>query len=65
MIPLRVLFPTRGEESYMRTSRRVVWSVITVLAMAASAPVFAVMWALSGDECPVGESPEMLKARSR
>lgn len=65
MIPFRVLFPTRGEESYMRASRRVVWAVITVLAMAASAPVFAVMWALSGDECPVGESPEMPKARSR
>ncbi len=65
MIPLRVLFPTRGEESYMRTSRRVVWAVITVIAMAASAPVFAVMWALSGEECHLGESPENLKVHTR
>ena len=65
MIPLRVLFPTRGEESYMRTSRRVVWAVITVIAMAASAPVFAVMWALSGDECPISESPEYQNVHTR
>ena len=65
MIPLRVLFPTRGEASYMRASRRVVWAVITVLTMAASAPVFAVMWALSGEECPVRESPETTKTQSR
>ena len=50
---VRLMVPRRREPEYAPAVRRVVWAVVLVLALAASAPVMAVVILAGGDQCPV------------
>lgn len=50
---VRLMVPRRDEAEYAPAVRRAAWAVVVVLALAASAPVMAVVILAGGGQCPV------------